>query len=110
MGDPSDRLPEDDHEPFDDDVLPETSDESMVARAKRRHGMAGAILAGGMVALDQVLGRKVKEEPGIVVESSGDPGDIDADGITVPVDHHTAVHAPPPSARRAARTVRRTRR
>lgn len=38
--------------------------ESMVARAHRKHGLAGAIVAGGMLAIDQVLGRRPKGTAG----------------------------------------------
>ena len=57
-------------------------DESaMIKRAAQRYGTVGAMLAGGMVVFDKLLGRKPKEEAAIVVEASGEPGDIDVDGI-----------------------------
>lgn len=82
-----------------------------VATARRRHGAAGAIVAAGMLGIDQVLGRKPKEEAPIVVAASDQPIDIDTDGIRVPVDEHTDVVAPPqprhdPFARKARRRVR----
>ncbi len=85
--------------------------ESDIMRAKRQHGLAGAILAGGMFALDEALGRKRKEVPPAVQEFAGEPTDIDAEGITIAVDEHTTVVSPAPHLRNGpARIVRRRRR
>jgi hypothetical protein len=82
-GDPSDRAdqPDDSHE--------------LVETARRRHGGIGAMLAAGMLGLDQVLGRKPREEAPVVVDANSDPIDIDTDGITVDLHDDLAVHAPP---------------
>ncbi len=66
-----------------------------IGTARRRHGSAGAILAAGMFGVDIALGRKPKEEAPIVVDASGDPTDIDKDGILIQVDDDTQVWAPP---------------
>jgi hypothetical protein len=66
-----------------------------IPAARRRHGTAGAIVAAGMLGLDQALGRKPKEEAPIVMAASDEPVDIDNDGITVPVDDVVSVIAPP---------------
>lgn len=85
--------------------------ESMVARAHRKHGLAGAIVAGGMLAIDQVLGRRPKEQPAAVSEFSGEPTDIDKDGIKIPIDESTTVVSPAPHLRPGnKRVVRRRRR
>lgn len=85
--------------------------ENPVAQAHRRHGIAGAILAGGMIAIDQIMGRKPKEQPAAVQEFSGEPEDIDTNGISIAVDENTTVFSPAPHHRRTqARTVRRRRR
>lgn len=85
--------------------------ESMVARAHRKHGMAGAIMAGGMLAIDQMLGRKPKEQPAAVSEFSGEPTDIDSNGISIPIDEMTTVVSPAPHRRPGnTRVVRRRRR
>ena len=85
--------------------------ESMVARAHRKHGLAGAIVAGGMLAIDQVLGRRPKEQPAAVSEFSGEPTDIDKDGIQIPLDDNTTVISPAPHLRPGnKRVVRRRRR
>jgi hypothetical protein len=66
----------------------------MVANARRRHGSLGAVMAAGMLGIDQVLGRKPREEAPIVVSSNSDPVDIDTDGIAVAVDEGVSVIAP----------------
>ena len=135
-GDREDEDPgNDDHSPLDDDLIedddlvdendlveddepeeefPEEDEpryESDIMRAKRQHGMAGAILAGGMFAIDEALGRKPKEQPAAVQEFAGEPTDIDAQGITIAVDEHTTVVSPAPHVRNGpARIVRRRRR
>ncbi|MCX6522132.1 MAG: hypothetical protein NTZ21_15845 [Actinobacteria bacterium] len=55
-----------------------------IAHAKRRHGVAGAALAAGMLGIDQIVnGRKPREEAPIVIASNSDPLDIDTDGIAL---------------------------
>ena len=66
-----------------------------VRAARRRHGPAGAILAAGMLGLDQALGRKPVEEAPIVIAASDEPVDIDTEGISVPIDDRRSVVAPP---------------
>ena len=66
-----------------------------IATARRRHGAAGAMVAAGMFAIDQIYnGRKVKEDAPIVVDASSEPTDLDKDGITVPIDDNTDFVAP----------------
>jgi hypothetical protein len=69
------------------------------------------MLAGGMVVFDKLLGRKPKEDAAIIVEASGEPGNIDVDGINFVLDDNTTVSSPPPLARTLRkRQVRRRRR
>lgn len=79
------------------DGIPDVSIETdLVASARRRHGAAGAMLAAGMLGIDEALGlRKPKQEAPIVVAAPTEPLDIDSDGIDVPVDEQTSVYAPP---------------
>jgi len=100
------------NEPSDiDDIAPIKVLPSDLQRVRRQHGMAGAILAGGMFALDQVLGRKPKEQPAAVQEVAGEPGDIDSQGITIDINEHMSVVSPAPHNRPgAARIVRKRRR
>ena len=89
--------------------LPE--DAQMVRRAAQRYGTVGAMLAGGMVVFDRLLGRKPKEEPAVVIEASTEPEDIEK-GISLtlepPDGEVLEVFAPPPGRRRS-RAVRRRR-
>jgi len=94
----------DEHQHHDDES-------AMIKRAAQRYGTVGAMLAGGMVVFDKLLGRKPKEDAAIIVEASGEPGDIDVDGINFVLDDNTTVSSPPPLARTLRkRQVRRRRR
>ena len=86
------------------------SQDPLVRRAAQRYGTVGAMLAGGMVVFDKLLGRKPKEDAAIIVEASGEPGDIDTDGINFVLDDNTAVSSPPPQARVGLRRQVRKRR
>ncbi len=79
----------------DDDAVEPLESFDPVQTARRRHGAAGAIVAAGMLGLDQVLGRKPKEEAPIVMAAADQPVDIDHEGIRVPVDEGVSVIAPP---------------
>jgi ferric-dicitrate binding protein FerR (iron transport regulator) len=76
---------------------------------RRQGGLAGAALGAAMFGLDQVLGRKPREEAPIVVDASGQPKDLEDDGVRVPIDDASSVWAPPqprsepPSRRRRRR-------
>lgn len=104
-------------EQSDDDMAPIpiepalADDAHMVRRAAQRYGTVGAMLAGGMVAFDRILGRKPKEQPAIVIEAATEPKDIDK-GIALtlrePDGEELHVFAPPPGRRRS-RAVRRRR-
>lgn len=98
-----------DDEPTRDDDRADGGDD-MVRRAVQRYGAVGGFLAGGMVVFDRLLGRKPQEEAAVVAEASGEPGDIDTDGITIVIDESTTVVCPPPRATRARRVRRRRRR
>lgn len=93
----------DDSEP--DTIAPALSSEAqMIERARRRYGSVGAIVASGMLGIDKILGRRPKEEIPSVWEASGEPGDIDGDGIRIDLDDDTALESHP--NRDAARTRR----
>jgi hypothetical protein len=100
--------PHDEHHEHDEPTVPPSD---MVSRAAQRYGVVGAMLAGSMVAFDRLLGRKPKEEAPVVFEASGEPGNIDDDGITLILDDNTTIMSPAPHARRQrSRRVRRRRR
>lgn len=77
--------------PFEADI----DDADRVSDARRRLGRGGAMLAAGMLGLDQVLSGKKKEEAPIIVDANSDPHDIDADGIRVRVSDDAEVVSPP---------------
>ncbi len=83
-----------------DDELAFDQDDAMVRRAAQRYGTVGAMLAGGMLVFDKLLGRKPKEEAAVVIEAASEPGNIDDSGITLVVDANTTVVSPPPHLRR----------
>jgi hypothetical protein len=82
---------------------------AMIERARRRYGSLGAVVAGGMLGIDKILGRKPKEEIPAVWEASGEPGDIDSDGIAIPIDESTSVTSHPRRSAARTRAVRRRR-
>jgi hypothetical protein len=80
----------------DDELQPlQVDNPDVVASAKRMYGRGGMFLAAGMLGLDKVLHEKKKTESVQVQEASSEPVDVDADGITVPIDESTVVNAPP---------------
>lgn len=91
--------------------MPLSSEQAMLRRASQRYGTVGALLAGGMVVFDRLLGRKPREEAAVVIEASGEPGNIDFEGITLILNESTTIISPAPHARsQRSRRVRRRRR
>ena len=88
------------NENLGDNDLDVNQDDAMVRRAAQRYGTVGAMLAGGMLVFDKLLGRKPKEEAAIVIEAASEPGNIDDNGITLVVDDNMTVVSPPPHLRR----------
>ncbi len=72
-------------------IDPTDSIQNQLARARARHGTIGAVVFSAMLGVDKVLGRKPKDEGAVIWEASGEPEDIDADGITIDVDDQTKV-------------------
>jgi hypothetical protein len=101
-------------EKLGDDEFVVNQDDAMVRRAAQRYGTVGAMLAGGMLVFDKLLGRKPKEEAAVVIETASEPGNIDDNGITLVVDDNMTIVSPPPHLRRydtnaAPRIVRKRR-
>ena len=101
-------------EKLGDDEFVLNQDDAMVRRAAQRYGTVGAMLAGGMLVFDKLLGRKPKEEAAVVIEAASEPGNIDDNGITLVVDDNMTIVSPPPHLRRhdtnaAPRIVRKRR-
>jgi hypothetical protein len=88
------------NEKLGDDEFVVNQDDAVVRRAAQRYGTVGAMLAGGMLVFDKLLGRKPKEEAAVVIEAASEPGNIDDNGITLVVDANTTVVSPPPHLRR----------
>ncbi|MDP4706167.1 MAG: hypothetical protein NWR75_06460 [Ilumatobacteraceae bacterium] len=80
----------DDSEPIAP-IDPTDSIQNQLDRARARHGTIGAMVFSAMLGVDKVLGRKPKDEGAVIWEASGEPEDIDADGITIDVDDQTKV-------------------
>ena len=102
------------NEKLGDDEFVINQDDAMVRRAAQRYGTVGAMLAGGMLVFDKLLGRKPKEEAAVVIETASEPGNIDDNGITLVVDDNMTIVSPPPHLRRhdtnaAPRIVRKRR-
>jgi hypothetical protein len=88
------------NEKIGDDEFVLNQDDAMVRRAAQRYGTVGAMLAGGMLVFDKLLGRKPKEEAAVVIEAASEPGNIDGNGITLVVDDTMTIVSPPPHLRR----------
>ncbi|MEO6124358.1 MAG: hypothetical protein ABIR32_11665, partial [Ilumatobacteraceae bacterium] len=75
-------------------ALESSPDADIIANARRRYGSGGAILAAGMLGLDNILREKVKPDSVQVQEAPTDPIDLDAEGIRVTIDESMSVKAP----------------
>jgi hypothetical protein len=64
---------------------PMSSDRAVIEAGRRKGGAAGAVLAGAMVAMRDLLEGPPKEEIPIEVEASSQPVDVDKDGVAVQV-------------------------
>src|SRR4051794_10440027 len=56
---------DDDLDDIDDDIDDDAemdTDAALIARAKKKYGIGGAMLAGGMLGLDRMLTGKVKQD------------------------------------------------
>ncbi|WP_040494491.1 hypothetical protein [Ilumatobacter nonamiensis] len=79
--------------PFDEHEWQRIEDEEVLAKqrrsaieaGRRKGGVAGAAMAGAMLALSEIYEGPKKDEMVAVSESPDEPGDIDEDGITVTV-------------------------
>jgi hypothetical protein len=102
---------DDDQPSTPEPIAPALPDDAhIMRRAAQRYGAVGAMLAGGMVAMDRLLGRKPKEEPAVVIEAASEPEDIEK-GISLTLEQPDGqalhVFAPPPGRRRSRARRRR---
>jgi hypothetical protein len=69
---------------------------AMIEAGRRKGGLLGAAMAGAMIGLRDVYEGPPKQDDIVVeIEASGEPGDIDIDGISGTVDD-VDYWAPPP--------------
>lgn len=67
---------------------------SALAAGRRKAGVAGAAMAGAMMAVAEIYEGPPKEDAPVTVEASSDPTDLDKDGVEVTVGD-VDVSAPP---------------
>jgi hypothetical protein len=67
---------------------------SAIEAGRRKGGVAGAAMAGAMLAVADVYEGPRKDDAPVTVEASGEPDDVDRDGIDVTVGD-VGVASPP---------------
>ena len=67
---------------------------SAIAAARRKGGLAGAAMAGAMLAISEIVEGPKKDDAPVTVEASGDPHDLEKDGFGAKVGE-VDVEAPP---------------
>jgi hypothetical protein len=67
---------------------------SAIEAGRRKGGVAGAALAGAMIAVSDIVEGPRRDDAPVTVEAAGEPHDIDRDGVSLEVDG-VAVVAPP---------------
>ena len=71
------------------------------ASLRKRKGVAGAMLAGAMIAIRDIL-EAPKDDEAVIIEASSEPEDID-EGMNFVVDPNTIAYTPPLRRYRARR-------
>jgi hypothetical protein len=69
---------------------------STIEAGRRKAGVAGAAMAGAMLALQEIYEGPLRDEIVAETEAPGEPGDIDRDGIAMRIGD-VDVWAPPPA-------------
>ena len=67
---------------------------SALAAGRRKGGLAGAAMAGAMLAVSDIIEGPPKEDAPVTVEASSDPHDLEKEGFGATVDG-VDVEAPP---------------
>lgn len=85
-------------------------DRSMVEAGRRVGGVAGAMVAGAMIAIRDVYEGPKKDDGSVVVDAPTEPEDLDADGVTLAAAEvgSTQDIEVPAQPRRAPLSARRT--
>ena len=71
------------------------------ASLRKRKGVAGAMLAGAMIAVRDIL-EAPKDDEAVIIEASSEPEDID-EGMNFVVDPNTIAYTPPLPRHRSQR-------
>jgi hypothetical protein len=61
-------------------------DRSMVAHGRRIGGVAGAAMAGAMIAMRDIVETPKRDDGPVVVDSPSEPHDVDRDGVALSGD------------------------
>ncbi len=61
---------------------------------RKRHGITGAMLAGAMIAVRDIL-ETPKDQDAVIVQASAEPEDIDGEGMNFMLDPDTIAYTPP---------------
>ena len=104
---PDDSVPKEEDEAFDeydvfagDPSLAEYEERlaaqrvSAINAGKRKAGLAGAAMAGAMLAISEIIEGPPKEDAAVTVEASSKPHDLEKEGFGATVDG-VDVEAPP---------------
>ena len=85
-------------------------DNAMRERGRQVGGVAGAALAGAMIAIRDVFEGPPKDQGSVVVDAPTEPEDVDRDGVELDAELVGSEHdlAVPPQPRRAPLVARRT--
>lgn len=83
---------------------------AMLARGRQIGGLAGAAMAGAMIAIRDVVEGPPKDQGQVVVDAPTEPEDVDRDGVALAADEIGGAHdvAVPAQPRRAPIVARRT--
>jgi hypothetical protein len=79
-------------DPHDDPVVAAYEEQlaerraSAIAAGRRKGGLAGAAMAGAMLAISDVIEGPKKDEAPVTVEANSDPLDLEKDGFGTQVD------------------------
>ena len=60
----------------------------------KRHGITGAMLAGAMIAVRDIL-ETPKDQDAVIVQAPAEPEDIDGEGMNFMLDPDTIAYTPP---------------
>ena len=81
---------------------------AMIEEGRRKAGVAGAMMAGAMIAIRDIYEGPSKDEGSVVVDSPSEPLDLDEDGVTLGPEEVGGVHdINVPAQPRRAPVVRR---